>query len=69
MSVVRNNFGSTLTVIKEHWTSSSKEELLTLFEEVEKTYPNANYGTSLYNIRRDPTGLIWHAEFYRYVSF
>lgn len=69
MAVTRvNTDKASRSFVKEHWTSESKEEIMDLFEQVERCYPEQGYGTRLYDIRQDPTGLLWHAEFSRYTS-
>jgi hypothetical protein len=69
MSVVRTPIKMALfSMIKEHWTSETKEELLMAFEKVESEYPKQGYGTMITNIRQDPTGALWHADFSRFTS-
>ena len=66
--VVKTKTGFSSYSVEEHWTSESKDAILQEFERIERNYPLQGYGTSLYNLREDPTGLLWHAEFYRYTS-
>ena len=69
MTVVRTPVKMPLmSMIKEHWTSESKDELLMAFDKVESEYPRQGYGTMLVNIHEDPTGLLWHADFSRFTS-
>lgn len=67
MSVTRINVErSNSSVIKEHWTSESKTEIIELFESIEVNFPESEYGTRLSNVKQDPTMLLWHADFTRY---
>lgn len=68
MSVVRVSKGSSSSSVREHWTSESKEEIMELFSNEQKNYPTQGYGTILYNVQLDPTGLLYHAEFSRFNS-
>lgn len=69
MAVVRTPIKMVVnSIVKEHWTSDTKEELMEVFEGVETNYPTQGYGTMLSNIRQDPTGALWHAEFSRFTS-
>lgn len=69
MSVVRNKVNAfSSSLIKEHWTSESEVELRELFINEERNYPVQGYGTTLYDVRPDPTGLLWHGEFSRFTS-
>lgn len=69
MSVTRINTAKhSRSTVKEHWTSESKQEILDLFEQVERNYPEQGYGTVLTNLKQDPTGMLWHADFSRYTS-
>jgi hypothetical protein len=69
MTVVRTpiKLGS-ISMIKEHWTSENKDELIQTFDRIESEYPQQGYGTMLTDIRQDPTGLLWHAQFSRFTS-
>jgi hypothetical protein len=69
MAVIRTPIKMHLTsMVKEHWTADTKEELLQTFESVERSYPTQGYGTMITNIRQDPTGALWHADFNRFNS-
>jgi hypothetical protein len=69
MTVIRTPIKmALLSMIKEHWTSESKEELLLAFDQIESEYPTQGYGTTLVNIHQDPTGALWHADFSRFTS-
>jgi len=69
MAVIRTPIKMALfSMIKEHWTADTKEELLETFESVERSYPTQGYGTMITNIRQDPTGALWHADFSRFTS-
>lgn len=54
--------------INEHWTADTSEDIQRLFEQEQRRYPTRGYGTEIYDVHQDPTGLIWHAEFVRYTS-
>ena len=69
MAVVRVRKAMILSsLVKEHWTSESKEELMQTFESEERSYPTQGYGTMISDIHQDPTGLLWHADFSRFTS-
>jgi hypothetical protein len=69
MAVVRNLVkNSYSSIIKEHWTADTHEELAQTLEREKVNYPSEGYGTMLYDIRQDPTGALWHAEFSRFTS-
>ena len=68
MSVVRNPVRSDAGLIREHWTADSEQELQNLYQQVQGAYPTLGYGTMLYQVKPDPTGLLWHAEFSRFAS-
>ncbi len=69
MTVVRTPIKmALLSMVKEHWTAETKEELLQTFDRIESEYPTQGYGTMITNIRQDPTGALWHAEFSRFTS-
>jgi len=54
--------------IREHWTAETEHELREEFASVERCYPSQGYGTMLTQVKQDPTGLLWHAEFSRWTS-
>jgi hypothetical protein len=69
MPVIRTPIKMALmSMIKEHWTADTKEELIETFESVERSYPKQGYGTMITNIHQDPTGALWHADFSRFTS-
>ena len=69
MSVVRTKIPQhTSMQIVEHWTAETRQQLMDLLEAEEGRWPTRGYGTVLYNIKQDPTGVLWHAEFSRYTS-
>ena len=68
MSVVRTPSLSRSSSIREHWTAETEQELRDLFESIERNYPTQGYGTMLSNVKQDPTGLLWHADFSRWTS-
>ena len=69
MAVIRTPIKIPLSsLVKEHWTSDTKEELIQTFESVERSYPTQGYGTMISNIHQDPTGALWHADFSRFTS-
>ncbi len=68
MSVTRVPVNNYRSIIKEHWTADTESELRDLFAEIERNYPPQGYGTMLYGVKQDPTGLLWHAEFSRGAS-
>lgn len=69
MAVVRTPVKMALnSLVKEHWTSETKEELMEFFSGVERNYPTQGYGTMISNIHQDPTGALWHADFSRFTS-
>ena len=68
MSVVRNPVRSDAGLIREHWTADSEQELQNLYQQVQGAYPTQGYGTMLYQVKPDATGLLWHAEFSRFAS-
>ena len=65
MSVTRIQTSNSSGMLKEHWVSESEQELQSLYTEIERNYPIQGYGTAIYDIKQDPTGLLWHAEFSR----
>lgn len=68
MSINRIVQSGSSSILREHWTADTKEELLELFARMERNYPPQGYGTTIRGIRQDPTGLLWHAQFSRYSS-
>jgi hypothetical protein len=68
MSVVRNRLPGSTGSITEHWTSESPQAIQDLFQQEVTNYPTGGYGTMLTGIHADPTGLLWHARFYRMAS-
>lgn len=68
MSLTKVNTGTGPYSINEHWTATTEGELQTEFFYQCRQYHPAGYGTSLRNVKQDPTGLLWHAEFYRSLS-
>jgi len=68
MTVVRIVKSKTDFAVNEHWTAVSKELLEAEFNKELAGYPKLGYGTSMYNVRQDPTGLLYHAEFHRQLS-
>lgn len=68
MSVTRIPVNNYRSIISEHWTAETESELRELFAQVERNYPTPGYGTMIYDVRPDPTGLLWHAEFSRGAS-
>lgn len=65
MAVVKTTIDDTCYDITQHWTSESIEEMRAEFYNIERNYPTSGYGTCLYGEKLDPTGMLWHAEFYR----
>lgn len=59
------NVRNTEFSITQHWTAEELDEMTVEFERIERNYPTPGYGTSLYDVRLDPTGLLWHGTFYR----
>jgi len=68
MSVVRTPVNDYRSIIKEHWTAETESELRDLYAQIERSYPTQGYGTMIHNVRQDPTGMLWHAEFSRFAS-
>jgi hypothetical protein len=68
MSVVRTPVTGYSSLIREHWTAETEQELRSLYEKIERNYPKQGYGTTLVQVRPDATGLLWHAEFSRFTS-
>lgn len=68
MSVVRTPITGYSSMIREHWTAETETEIRALYEQIERNYPTQGYGTMLMQVREDPTGLLWHAEFSRFTS-
>jgi len=68
MTVVRITTHKTNSGINEHWTAVSKELLNTEFAKELANFPEFGYGTSMTNVRMDPTGMLYHADFYRQLS-
>ena len=65
MTVVRIRKQTTERSVNEHWTSPDREAIDQEFAREQQAYPTGGYGTSIRDVRQDPTGLLWHAEFYR----
>lgn len=68
MKVIRNKIAGSTSSITEQWTSVSPQAIQDLFHRELTNYPERGYGTMLTNVHADPTGLIWHARFYRMTS-
>ena len=68
MTVVRIRTSATHRSVNEHWTSSNREAIDQEFASEQRAYPTGGYGISIRDVRQDPTGLLWHAEFYRMTS-
>ena len=65
MTVVRIRKQTTERAVNEHWTAPNREAIEIEFAREIMNYPSRGYATSLTGLRKDPTGLLWHAEFYR----
>jgi len=61
-TTVRNGDRSGL---EQHWTANSLAELEEAYRDEQVIYPFSMFGTMLYGMRADPTGLLYHATFWR----
>ena len=68
MTVVRIKIRSDDRRLVERWTAPSQGQIQAEFDLEQSAFPTAGYGTSIYNLKEDPTGLLWHAEFTRMKS-
>lgn len=68
MSLSRIPIKTLYSRVREHWVAHTEQEILDQFETEKINYPEQGYGTMLTDLRADPTGLLYHAEFTRYGS-
>ena len=68
MTVVRIKIRSDDRRLVERWTAPSQSQIQAEFSSEQGAFPTAGYGTAIYNLKEDPTGLLWHAEFTRMKS-
>jgi len=65
MTVVRITTSKTDLGVNEHWTAVSMELLEAELAREIADGSNLGYIASMYNVRQDPTGLLYHAEVHR----
>ena len=68
MTVVRIKVKETDFRIEERWTAPTEEAIIEELAREIRRFPTEGYGTGIYNVHSDPTGLLVHATFSRMLS-
>ena len=68
MALTRITVRSGPSSIEEQWVAETKQEMLDALEHEQRRWPPQGYGTDLYRLEQDPTGLLWQGKFVRYLS-